>query len=134
MTAAPPPGWYPDPSGASNQRYFDGTVWTDQLAPFCTHAGIQPIPASAPPAPINAPPAPVNREKKSPRTFVIIAVAGLVSALVTFFLIQLVYGVASRGSGGLFLEILGFALYVAWLVSVGAMLVGAVGAIARTVR
>jgi Protein of unknown function (DUF2510) len=30
----PPPGWYPDPGGANTQRYFDGTEWTDQLAPF----------------------------------------------------------------------------------------------------
>jgi hypothetical protein len=23
----PPPGWYPDPSGAGGQRYWDGTRW-----------------------------------------------------------------------------------------------------------
>jgi len=27
MTAPPPPGWYPDPSGAPRQRYFDGREW-----------------------------------------------------------------------------------------------------------
>jgi TM2 domain-containing membrane protein YozV len=32
----PPPGWYPDPNGAPAQRYFDGTKWTDQLAPLST--------------------------------------------------------------------------------------------------
>jgi TM2 domain-containing membrane protein YozV len=32
----PPPGWYPDPAGAPTQRYFDGTRWTDQLAPLST--------------------------------------------------------------------------------------------------
>lgn len=26
------PGWYPDPSGAPGQRYFDGANWTDQRA------------------------------------------------------------------------------------------------------
>ena len=31
MTA---PGWYPDPSGAPNQRYFDGNQWTEQQAPL----------------------------------------------------------------------------------------------------
>lgn len=40
MTASPPPlpppGWYPDPNGAPAQRYFDGTRWTDQLAPLNT--------------------------------------------------------------------------------------------------
>ena len=27
-----PPGWYPDPSGAPLQRYWDGTTWTAQTA------------------------------------------------------------------------------------------------------
>lgn len=26
------PGWYPDPSGAPGQRYFDGSQWTDRAA------------------------------------------------------------------------------------------------------
>ncbi|MDH6199250.1 TM2 domain-containing membrane protein YozV [Mycobacterium frederiksbergense] len=34
----PLPGWYPDPNGAPTQRYFDGTAWTDQLAPLSTPA------------------------------------------------------------------------------------------------
>jgi len=33
MTQPTPPGWYPDPSGAPGQRYFDGVNWTDQRAP-----------------------------------------------------------------------------------------------------
>lgn len=28
------PGWYPDPSDPSRQRYFDGTKWTENYAPF----------------------------------------------------------------------------------------------------
>jgi hypothetical protein len=31
MTA---PGWYPDPSDPSRQRYFDGKAWTENYAPF----------------------------------------------------------------------------------------------------
>jgi hypothetical protein len=31
MTA---PGWFPDPSDPSRQRYFDGTAWTENYAPF----------------------------------------------------------------------------------------------------
>jgi len=27
-----PPGWFPDPSGASRLRYFDGWVWTDWVS------------------------------------------------------------------------------------------------------
>lgn len=30
---SPPPGWYPDPQAADQQRYWDGTQWTDQFAP-----------------------------------------------------------------------------------------------------
>jgi hypothetical protein len=28
-----PPGWYPDPAGSGQQRYFDGTTWTENYAP-----------------------------------------------------------------------------------------------------
>ena len=35
------PGWYPDPSGIPTQRYFDGTRWTDQLAPLPTPVSAQ---------------------------------------------------------------------------------------------
>ena len=33
MTGAIEPGWYPDPSGAAMQRYFDGYNWTPHCAP-----------------------------------------------------------------------------------------------------
>ncbi|MBU2693524.1 DUF2510 domain-containing protein [Pimelobacter sp. 30-1] len=36
-----PPGWYPDPKMAGTQRYWDGEVWTDNVAPFA------PLPAQA---------------------------------------------------------------------------------------
>src|SRR3954470_3150704 len=29
-----PAGWYPDPSQAATQRYWDGENWTDQRAPL----------------------------------------------------------------------------------------------------
>ena len=33
MSDAPaPPGWYPDPFGRHEHRWFDGTQWTDQVA------------------------------------------------------------------------------------------------------
>ena len=34
MTAPiPPPDWYPDPSGAPTQRYWDGYKWGDSITP-----------------------------------------------------------------------------------------------------
>lgn len=27
--ALPPPGWYPDPAGPAQQRYWDGARWSD---------------------------------------------------------------------------------------------------------
>ena len=27
----PPAGWYPDPGGTSQQRYWDGNAWTEHL-------------------------------------------------------------------------------------------------------
>ncbi len=29
-----PAGWYPDPGGSGQQRYFDGTTWTENYAPM----------------------------------------------------------------------------------------------------
>jgi hypothetical protein len=51
--AAPsaPPGWYPDPQNPVQQRYWDGTAWSDRSASR-THAGPPPIvPGPLPPSP-----------------------------------------------------------------------------------
>lgn len=32
MSTTTPAGWYPDPSGGPNQRWWDGIQWTDQLS------------------------------------------------------------------------------------------------------
>jgi hypothetical protein len=36
--ATAPAGWYPDPGGTPNQRYWTGNSWTDQLAPVAPSA------------------------------------------------------------------------------------------------
>jgi TM2 domain-containing membrane protein YozV len=33
------PGWYPDPTDPSSQRYFDGTNWTESRAPAAPNFG-----------------------------------------------------------------------------------------------
>jgi hypothetical protein len=48
---SPPPGWYPDPSGAPQQRYWDGSKWTEHRTwtpPPKSPAGWYPDPSGAP--------------------------------------------------------------------------------------
>jgi hypothetical protein len=111
----PAPGWYPDPSGANTQRYFDGTKWTDQLAPFSGLPAPQPRAAA-----------------RARRLFVYIAIGGAVGGFLSFILMQLAFGAAADGSLGF--EVLGFALFVVFLVSVVATLVGIIGAIVRLLQ
>jgi hypothetical protein len=41
----PSPGWYPDPQVGGQQRWWDGTAWTDHTAPLCgAGPGQQPAP------------------------------------------------------------------------------------------
>jgi hypothetical protein len=35
----PPAGWYPHPSMAGTQRYWDGSKWTDHTAPVAVATG-----------------------------------------------------------------------------------------------
>ena len=30
--APPPPDWYPDPAGRFQQRYWDGSQWTEHVS------------------------------------------------------------------------------------------------------
>ncbi|MDT5334244.1 MAG: hypothetical protein QOF31_5541 [Mycobacterium sp.] len=52
MSNLPPAGWYPNPSGAPGQRYFDGRGWTAH------HRATPPQPVPAAPHPMAAPPHP----------------------------------------------------------------------------
>lgn len=44
----PLPGWYPDPSDPSRQRYFDGKTWTENYAPFTAPPRFPAQPAKQP--------------------------------------------------------------------------------------
>jgi uncharacterized protein DUF2510 len=37
MAQSTPAGWYPDPTGQADQRYWDGNAWTDHVS----RAGVQ---------------------------------------------------------------------------------------------
>ena len=39
-----PAGWYPDPSGSTHQRYWDGAQWTDHYAAPAPYAHVAPGP------------------------------------------------------------------------------------------
>ena len=47
--ATPPAGWYADPSGTGGMRWWDGTVWTENV-----HPPTPPAPPVAPVAPVAA--------------------------------------------------------------------------------
>jgi uncharacterized protein YxjI len=56
----PPAGWYPDPSGHAEQRYWDGTAWTDHVVAN----GVQ---STAPLEPRPAPQVQVSRPEQVQR-------------------------------------------------------------------
>src|SRR5436190_12075122 len=45
-------GWYPDPSGRHEHRYWDGTRWTEHVASH-GRPGVDPDLSSAPPPTVN---------------------------------------------------------------------------------
>src|SRR3954452_19944965 len=49
MTSTPA-GWFPDPEDPSQQRYWDGTAWTDHRAPIGGHPSQEPIEDQAGPS------------------------------------------------------------------------------------
>jgi hypothetical protein len=58
-----PAGWYPDPQGRSDHRYFDGTEWTDQVS---RGGVVETDPLYAEPATKPARPAPVASSQLPP--------------------------------------------------------------------
>src|ERR1700732_5075766 len=129
MTAPlPPAGWYPDPGGANTQRSFGRPTWTDQVAPFNPPSGPGPLPP-----PTWQPKRPGTA--KSPWPFVIMAIAGPVTFIVSFVLMNLAFDAAEgAGSGSLWFNVAGFVLFVVWLASIVATIVGIVGTVVRIVR
>lgn len=69
---------------------------------------------------------------KSPRPFVIAAIAGAVGVVPAFVLMTLALDYS--GPAPLFIHLLGFALFVVWLACVVALPVGLIGAIVRRAK
>ena len=64
------PGWYPDPTGTPQLRFFDGSDWTEQVGPL--PAALTALPP-APGAPIPLPPVRASNVGR-----IIVIVSGLV--------------------------------------------------------
>ena len=48
MSELPPAGWHPDPDDPSQQRYWDGSSWTEHRAPAAQTGGYPPQAGYAP--------------------------------------------------------------------------------------
>jgi hypothetical protein len=86
--AQTPAGWYADPSDSSQQRYWDGSQWTDQRQPM------PPAPAPGTTA-VAAPPAPPPEKKKRRTRGCLTVMAALV---VIGILILIIAAIAGGGS------------------------------------
>ena len=75
-------GWYADPSGAAQERYWDGRAWTEHVRPV---AGRRLAPAYAPPPPI-VPPPPVAATGNG------FSIAGIVFGILAFLVLPIVFG------------------------------------------
>ena len=61
QTAPVPAGWYPDPYGTSELRWWDGQNWTDSVHPPVSTSPVQtPEPHSAVTEPTTSEPVPVE--------------------------------------------------------------------------
>jgi hypothetical protein len=57
VTSPPPPGWYADPGGTPQLRWWDGNTWTANLSGFAPPVATQPVaPVTAPAIPPQAAP------------------------------------------------------------------------------
>ncbi len=55
MTSTPPAGWYPDPSGRFEQRYWDGAAWTEHVVSGGQQSTAALEPMTAPPVQVSTP-------------------------------------------------------------------------------
>ena len=86
-------GWYPDPTGRFEHRYWDGSAWTDYAArdgvqsqdPVAGGASLGPLPAMSSPAGLGAPAATSSRPSRSTKVKVLF-LAGVPALIIGFFL------------------------------------------------
>ncbi|MGW0659537.1 DUF2510 domain-containing protein [Streptodolium elevatio] len=68
MSSSIPPGWYDDPAGPGNERWWDGAQWTESTRPASDPGALPaaPEPSPAPVAPPPVPPGPAPGMAQAP--------------------------------------------------------------------
>lgn len=96
----PLPGWYHDPTGAGEGRYWDGTIWTNAVTRANEtfevpiepeRASLPPVPGSElhPPTPVAAPaPVTVNAPSRSPLGAIIAVILAIAVVVVIIVLVN----------------------------------------------
>jgi len=92
-------GWYPDPTGRFEHRYWDGSAWTDSAArggvqsqdPVAGRASVGPLPAMSSPAGLGAPAATSSRPSRTTQVKVLF-LGGVPALIFGFFLLTLTTG------------------------------------------
>jgi len=102
-----PAGWYQDPTGQGDARYWNGTAWTQSVnrGGVTVNVAIDPSQAQIPPTPgtqVSAPAAPTQTyalppEKSSNNNSVLGVIFGVLAVLLV---IVLIYAVVSNSDSG----------------------------------
>ena len=86
-TGGTPPGWYPDPHNGTQQRYWDGAAWTQNVAPL--------TPTTPPPQPSQQPqyvPSPPPKNNRGCIIALVVVAVLLVLGVAGFFAAVYVIG------------------------------------------
>ena len=103
-SAMGPPGWYQDPTGQGDARYWNGASWTQSVnrGGVTLNAGIDPSQALVAPVPgtqvsIPPPPPPVQKQSDSSSRSLLSVIFGVG---VVFLIVIVVYAIISNNSDG----------------------------------
>lgn len=104
MSAGFPSGWYRDPTGQGDARYWNGVSWTESVnrGGVVLNVGIDPSQAQVPPAPgtqvsVPPPPSTVQQQSSGPSRSLLGVIFGVG---VVFLIVILAYAVISGDSDG----------------------------------
>lgn len=97
MSDLPPAGWYDDPEGAGNERWWNGVAWAEDRRP------VQQAPVFAPPSPYQVPsgyvvgPAPSRKNGMATTGLVLTLVSLLLNPFAIMSILGIVFGAVGLG-------------------------------------